>query len=157
MKSLIGGLLLLLGLGLPAVAQTPPETPPATPAAKPEEAALPACGDCHADQAKSFGANAHARGKVKKGEVPSALCETCHGDGKAHIEGGGDKEKIYKPAGLAGSDKTCLACHDVSTDRVSHHAGMHANSAAVNCLTCHSIHSSDAHSPHLIAKPQLAL
>ena len=27
----------------------------------------------------------------------------------------------------------------------------------VNCLTCHSVHSSDPRSPHLVAKPQLAL
>ena len=125
------------------------------PAAEP--AALPACSDCHADQAKAFAANAHARGQVKKGEVPNALCETCHGDGKAHIEGGGDKEKIYKPVGLAGANKTCLSCHDISTDRISRHAGMHANSATVNCLTCHSIHSSEPHAPHLLAKKQLAL
>jgi DmsE family decaheme c-type cytochrome len=177
MKSHIGGLLLLLGLGLPAlgrtIAQTPPEKPPeipatqtapaapvipaASPAKAEEPAALPACSDCHADQAKTFGANAHAHGKVKKGEVPNALCETCHGDGKAHIEGGGDKTKIYKPVGVEGANKTCLACHDVSSDRISRHAGMHANSAAVNCLTCHSIHSSEPHAPHLIVKKQLAL
>src|SRR3954463_301400 len=122
----IGGLLLLLAVGLPAAAQTPPEKPPEIPAtqtappapvppaaepAKAEEpAALPACGDCHADQAKAFAANAHAQGKVKKGEVPNALCESCHGDGKAHIEGGGDKDKIFKPVGLTGSNKTCMTC-----------------------------------------------
>ncbi|HET7710450.1 MAG TPA: cytochrome c3 family protein, partial [Thermoanaerobaculia bacterium] len=35
--------------------------------------------------------------------------------------------------------------------------GMHANSAAVNCLTCHSIHSSTARSTSLVAKPELEL
>jgi DmsE family decaheme c-type cytochrome len=170
----IGALALAVLLVLPAralqqTAQKPPEKPPETaapataPATAPaaataaEPAALPACSDCHADQAKAFAANAHARGQVKKGEVPSALCETCHGDGKAHIEGGGDKEKIYKPAGLAGANKTCLSCHDISTDRISRHAGMHANSATVNCLTCHSIHSSEPHAPHLLAKKELTL
>jgi DmsE family decaheme c-type cytochrome len=173
---LIGALALVVLLGLPASAQTPPEKPPepaapvtqtappetppptaTAPAAPAEPAALPACSDCHADQAKAFAANAHARGQIKKGEVPNTLCESCHGDGKAHIEGGGDKEKIFKPVGLLGSNKTCLSCHDISTDRISRHAGMHANSAAVNCLTCHSIHSSEAHAPHLLAKKQLAL
>lgn len=174
---LIGALALVVLLGLPALAQQkPPEKPPepaapvtqtappatstapeAAPAAPAEAAALPACSDCHADQAKAFAANAHARGQIKKGEVPNTLCESCHGDGKAHIEGGGDKEKIFKPVGLLGSNKTCMSCHDISTDRISRHAGMHANSAAVNCLTCHSIHSSEAHAPHLLAKKQLAL
>ena len=145
----------------PAATSTtePAATQTAAPAAEPaaEPAALPACSDCHADQAKAFAANAHARGQVKKGDVPSALCETCHGNGKEHIEGGGDKEKIYKPAGLAGANKTCLSCHDISTDRISRHAGMHANTATVNCLTCHSIHSSEPHAAHLLAKKQLAL
>jgi DmsE family decaheme c-type cytochrome len=171
---LIGALVLLLGLSAYAQ-QPPPQKPPepaapvtqtappatstapeAAPAAPDEPAALPACSDCHADQAKTFAANAHARGQVKKGEVANTLCESCHGDGKAHIEGGGDKEKIFKPVGLIGSNKSCLSCHDISTDRISRHAGMHANSAAVNCLTCHSIHSSE-HTPHLLAKKQLAL
>jgi DmsE family decaheme c-type cytochrome len=165
----IGALALTFLLGLPAgAAQQPAEKPPekatqavekppekAVPAA--EQTALPACSDCHSDQAKAFAANVHARGQVKKGEVPSALCTTCHGDGTAHIEAGGDKEKIYKPVGLAGANKTCMACHDVSTDRISRHAGMHANSPTVNCLTCHSIHASEPRAPHLLAKKQLTL
>jgi DmsE family decaheme c-type cytochrome len=138
-------------------AEKPAEKPAEKAAPAAEATALPACSDCHADQAKAFAANVHARGQVKKGEVPNALCTTCHGDGTAHIEGGGDKEKIYKPVGMAGANKTCLSCHDVSTDRISRHAGMHANSAAVNCLTCHSIHSSEPRSPHLLARKQLAL
>jgi DmsE family decaheme c-type cytochrome len=165
---LIGAFALVVLLGLPALAlQKAPEKPaePAAPitqstppaAAPAEPAALPACSDCHADQAKAFAANAHACGQIKKGEIPNTLCESCHGDGKAHIEGGGDKEKIFKPVGLLGSNKTCMSCHDISTDRISRRAGMHANSAQVNCLTCHSIHSSEAHAPHLLAKKQLAL
>lgn len=132
--------------------------PAATQAAAAEAApAGPACGDCHADQAKSLASTRHAWGKAHKNEVPNSVCESCHGDGQAHIEGGGDKAKIYKPAGLAGANKTCLTCHDTPTDRISRHGGMHANSATVNCLTCHSIHSSEPRSPHLLTQPQLAL
>jgi len=135
-------------------AQVPPAT---TTAPVPEQqTALPACTDCH-DAMKAFGSNPHAHGQAKKGEVPSALCESCHGDGRAHIESGGDKEKIYKPSGVAGANKSCLTCHDLSSDRISRHGGVHANSSAVNCLTCHSIHSSEPHAPHLLAKPELAL
>lgn len=141
----------------PAPAATP-TTPAATPTAPAEAApAGPACGDCHADQAKGLASTRHAWGKAHKNEVPNSVCETCHGDGKAHIEGGGDKEKIYKPAGVEGANKTCLTCHDTPTDRISRHGGVHANSAAVNCLTCHSIHSSAPRSPHLLAQPQLTL
>jgi DmsE family decaheme c-type cytochrome len=117
---------------------------------------VPSCGDCH-DQAKAFVTNPHAHGKVEKGVVPNAVCESCHGPGQAHIESGGEKDKIYKPVGRAGSDKTCMSCHDLTTDTVSRRAGVHANSATVNCLTCHSIHSSAPRELHLLAKPQLAL
>jgi len=118
--------------------------------------AQPSCGDCH-DQGKRFVTNPHARGSVVKGVVPNDVCATCHGDGAEHIAGGGDKTKITVPRGLAGANDTCMLCHDLTTDRVSRRDGMHANSASVNCLTCHSIHNSDPRSSHLVAKPQLAL
>lgn len=117
-----------------------------------QESAVPSCGDCHDDQWKALATNPHGHG-VK---LTNATCEKCHGDGKAHIEAGGDKALIYKPAGVAGADKTCLSCHDIATDRVTRHNGPHSNSATVNCLTCHSIHSSTK-STHLLAKPELAL
>ena len=140
----------------PPAPPTPPAPAPATATAQPE--AVQSCNDCHDDQAKAFRANAHGHGKAPKGEaVPNAVCESCHGAGKAHMEAGGDKSLIFKPAGLAGADKACLSCHDILTDRISRHAGMHANSATVNCLTCHSIHSSEPRAPHLMAKKQLTL
>ena len=120
-------------------------------------AATPACSDCH-EQAAKFVTNPHARGAVVKGQVPNDVCTTCHGDGAEHIEGGGDKTKITVPRGRTGSEDTCLLCHDtLKNDRESHRTGMHAVSDATNCLTCHSIHSADKKSAHLVAKPQLAL
>jgi DmsE family decaheme c-type cytochrome len=144
----IGALVLLLSLGLSAaaIAQQP----------EAKAAATMSCGDCH-DQAKVFATNPHAKGKTEDGVVPNAVCETCHGSGQAHIESGGEKDKISKPTGLAGADKTCLTCHDLATDQVSRHAGMHANSPTVNCLTCHSIHSPAAHEAHLLVKNQMLL
>lgn len=146
----LGGMALLLLLGLspgPAAADEPQA------ATTTEAAAVPSCGDCH-DQAQAFTRNPHARAEVKKGEaVPNAVCESCHGSGAAHIEAGGDKTLITKPAGLAGAN-ICLKCHNATTDRKSPHAGMHANSAAVNCLSCHKVHNDAA---ALLAKPQLAL
>jgi DmsE family decaheme c-type cytochrome len=140
--TIIGGLLLLLIVpGLPAFGEEP--------------APVPSCGDCHDEQFKAFKTNPHGHGKFVNGVMPNTVCESCHGDGKAHIEAGGDKTLIFKPAGLAGANKTCLTCHDIASDRVSRRGGPHANSSTVNCLTCHSIHTSKA--IHLLAKPQLAL
>jgi DmsE family decaheme c-type cytochrome len=155
-------ILLVLGFlpGLGARAQ--PETPPppaatATDAPAEEPAAVMACADCHADQATAFRTNAHGHGKAPKGEpVPAAVCEACHGDGAAHIEAGGDKTLIFTPRGQAGAEG-CLTCHELTTEKISRHAGAHANSPAVHCLTCHSMHASEPRAPHLLAQRELAL
>ena len=149
--------LLLLGASSSMAAQEPPAQEPATSTATPsEETVTPSCSDCHA-QAAAFVTNAHARGAVIKGAVTNDVCTSCHGDGAEHIAGGGDKTKITVPRGLTGSNDTCMLCHDTNADRISRRGGMHANTEAVNCLTCHSVHNSDPRSAHLVAKPQLAL
>lgn len=141
---ILGGVVLLILFGLP---------PGSTAPAQAQETI--ACGDCH-EQAAAFTGNPHARGQLEDGAVPNAVCESCHGDGTAHIDGGGDIEKIKVLSGNEGS-KACLACHDMSTDRRSAHASMHANTATVNCLSCHSIHSSDKMAVHLLKMQPLAL
>lgn len=148
----------LAWIALPSSAQqsTPPAPSPTTTTTA-TEAPL-SCNACHADQAGGFGTNAHGHGKAPKGEpVPNAVCESCHGDGKAHIEAGGDKSLILTPKGFSGAEKACLSCHDRLTERLSRHTGVHANSAAVNCLTCHSIHKAEPRAPHLLVKNELAL
>lgn len=147
--------LLLLGSSSGSVAQEP-EQPATSTAAPAEETVVPSCSDCH-EQAAAFVNNPHARGAVVKGAVSNDVCTTCHGDGTEHIEAGGDKTKITVPRGLTGANDTCMLCHDTNTDRITRRGGMHSNSAAVNCLTCHSVHHSDPRSAHLVAKPQLAL
>lgn len=167
-RMMIGGpgLLLLLGLSGAAYAQaTPaPQPPPtttaetATPTPAPAAAAeeVPPCSTCHEDQVKAFKANPHVRGNIVKGEVQNGACETCH-EGAAEHAQSADPTKVKKPVGFKGSEETCMLCHDLTTDRVSRKAGMHANTEQVNCLTCHSIHHSDPASPHLVARPQLKL
>jgi DmsE family decaheme c-type cytochrome len=162
-------LLLLIGLPSVAFAQAPEQKP--TPSATatttaatttaPEKASaaepVMSCATCH-DEAKVFKTNPHARGAtLVEGVVSNDTCSACHGDGTEHIQSGGDKTKITKPAGRAGSDEVCLLCHETSTDRISRRGGMHANSATINCLSCHSVHHGDPRSPHLVAKPQLQL
>lgn len=163
LKTLGGPILAMCVAAIPALAQetTPPTPPPAAttttaPAPVAEEAALPACTDCH-DAMKVFATNPHGIGKAKKDQIPNSLCETCHGPGKEHILGGGDKTKIFKPVGLLGSNKTCMSCHDTATGRITRHGGMHSNSNTVNCLTCHSIHNAEPHGQHLLATNELAL
>lgn len=117
------------------------------------EKSTTSCSDCH-DQAKAFASNPHARGKAKKGEVPNTVCTPCHGDGTLHMDAGGDKEKITRPVGRCGAE-ICLECHDQTKGCKSQHSDKHANSETVNCLTCHSIHSSELTARSLLAKKEL--
>jgi DmsE family decaheme c-type cytochrome len=103
-----------------------------------------------------FRGNPHARGQVTNNTVGNDVCTTCHGDATAHIESGGDKDKIVVPRGRTGSDETCMLCHDVSTNRSSHRTGVHANSATVNCLSCHSVHHAEE-PQYLVRQRQPAL
>jgi DmsE family decaheme c-type cytochrome len=155
----------VLTVSASGLTQTPTPAPPhptsapapaTTPAATEKAAAaseLPKCGDCHTDVAAAFAANPHAR--VAHGEKkpdPSDLCSTCHGDGTKHIESGGS-ELIAIPEGLSGAEDTCKACHDQALGAHDSFAtGVHANSAAVNCLTCHSIHKAVPKRESLLAK-----
>jgi DmsE family decaheme c-type cytochrome len=111
------------------------------------------CGDCH-EQSKTFGANPHGRAAC---ELPGdAACASCHGDGKAHMEAGGDKSLIRGLHGAKGAE-TCVTCHDVTTEHTSFIGGVHGSSVVVNCLTCHSIHSPVSREPKLLAKGQTKL
>ncbi len=69
-------------------------------------------------------------------------CESCHGPGKAHIEGGGDITKIfnYKKVTPQESTNACLDCHLKQSERSNFLAGEHGlNSVA--CTQCHSVHT----------------
>jgi DmsE family decaheme c-type cytochrome len=123
----------------------------ATTPAAPEE--LPKCADCHTDLVAAFASNPHARTPhgQKKGDI-NDFCSTCHGDGTKHMEAGGDASLIDKPKGLTGSED-CKACHQSAHGpHDSFDTGVHSNTAAVNCLTCHSIHKAIAKSPFLLAQ-----
>jgi DmsE family decaheme c-type cytochrome len=68
-------------------------------------------------------------------------CEACHGPGKEHVEGGGDKAKIFrfKNASAKEISERCLACHayDGEQSNFSRSAHMQNN---VSCIDCHSPH-----------------
>jgi DmsE family decaheme c-type cytochrome len=123
-------------------------TTPAASAAAEKPSELPKCADCHEEQVKGFASNPHARSHGKPAD-PEEACSTCHGDGTAHIEAGGDPTKIQTFHGLEGAEN-CLSCHSKSNPHDSFSFGFHANSAAVNCLSCHSIHATGPKAQHLL-------
>jgi DmsE family decaheme c-type cytochrome len=108
------------------------------------------CTTCHADESKKFDSNPHAKLALEHGGK-GVTCESCHGPGKAHVESGGDKTKIFDPATATAKqvDATCLGCH----------AGAHPNfvrsphaKANVSCLGCHTIHQAAPETVLLKAK-----
>ena len=52
------------------------------------------CKACHEDQFNKFSKTAHAKLHKADWSATQQGCESCHGPGKAHVEGGGDKTKI---------------------------------------------------------------
>lgn len=112
------------------------------------------CASCHADVAKGFASNPHSVLAEEHGKA-GVTCESCHGPGKAHVEGGGDKTKIFNPAhGTAKQvDEKCLTCHQ----------GQHPNfersehgEAGVSCVSCHTVHAA-GDKEHLLKAAQPGL
>jgi DmsE family decaheme c-type cytochrome len=112
------------------------------------------CATCHEDVAKGFASNPHSR-LAEMHEGKGVTCESCHGPGKAHVDGGGDVSKIINPSKTPAKevDAKCLSCH----------RGQHANFERtahgennVSCIGCHSVHHSKTEE-HLLTAAQPAL
>ena len=149
------GVLVLAGLSAgPILGQQP--APQATPPANTEKKAEtpPVCSDCH-DQAKNFPGNPHTRiPGVTPGKAgwEIAACNACHGVGAKHMESSGeDKSDIRVLRGRKGAE-FCVTCHTSSKEHASFQSSVHASTGAVNCLSCHSVHTPEAKTPHLLAK-----
>ncbi len=68
-------------------------------------------------------------------------CEACHGPGKAHVEGGGDKSKIFtfKNASAAEISARCLDCHQYGEEHSNFGRSAHMQNG-VGCTDCHDPH-----------------
>jgi DmsE family decaheme c-type cytochrome len=112
------------------------------------------CATCHQDVADGLANNPHSKLALKHGGT-GATCESCHGAGKAHVDGGGDVTKIVRFDKLTPKeiDATCLGCH--ANTHPNFLRSPHAK-ADVNCLSCHSIHKSVPETKLLVAaQPKL--
>lgn len=131
---LLAGTAMVVGLGLGTGTQ----------AAAQGSDASEDCAVCHEEIAADFQKTVHAIG-----DRGGPSCVTCHGNGEAHMEEGGDASLIGKPEGRDG-EVLCLSCHrDTATmfSKRSVHSG-----ASVTCSSCHNVHTTSASQPQFLQK-----
>lgn len=118
------------------------------------------CKTCHADLpskgfAKSFEDSPHfvTTLDTKKGPEWHG-CEACHGPGKEHVEGGGDKAKIFsfKNASATETSTRCLGCHEYGPEHANFGRSAHLQNN-VGCIDCHDTHHAKE-SQHLMKEKQ---
>lgn len=112
------------------------------------------CKTCHEDLVKQFEQTAHFASVLnKKADAAHQGCESCHGPGKAHVDGGGDVSKIISFKNLSGEEasKRCLACHSAEHEQGNFLRSEHA-AADIGCVRCHSPHKAWKEKALLIEK-----
>ncbi|HXM95254.1 MAG TPA: DmsE family decaheme c-type cytochrome, partial [Candidatus Dormibacteraeota bacterium] len=100
------------------------------------------CKTCHEDMYKNFEATPHFVTTLDTKKGPGWQgCEACHGPGKAHVEGGGDKSKIFtfKNVSAKESSDRCLGCHNYGEEHSNFARSAHLQNN-VGCVDCHSPH-----------------
>lgn len=107
------------------------------------------CKACHEEAGKSIDRGPHWKAKTAHAQS----CEACHGPGKAHVDGGGDKTKIFSFATLKPNEvaQRCLACHQNNQDHQAFQNSLH-NRAGVTCTSCHSVHNAKVQEKLLVQK-----
>lgn len=118
----------------PALAQAPPG--PSSPAVT-----TTVCADCHDEVVSDFALGVHGRAFRFDDTYATGTCESCHGDGTAHVEAG-DGSSIVVPTELppAEIERTCMSCHGDQAAQAHWKGSVHQR-RGVTCLTCHSIHA----------------
>ena len=116
------------------------------------------CKTCHEDIFKGLQKTRHWNTVLKTKEgVEAHSCETCHGPGAAHVEGAGDKTKIFvfKAQAPEVISQRCLACHELNREHADFERSAHGSSG-VSCISCHSPHFAKEPRKLLVEKqPQL--
>lgn len=121
------------------------------PASAPQYVGSDTCKTCHEDLYKSnFERTPHFKTTLPDGHG----CESCHGPGSAHVEGGGDVTKIvsFKTMSAQKVNSLCLSCHGAKHEQRHFSASVHAGSG-LGCLECHSPHHS-REAQHLLVRAQ---
>jgi len=105
------------------------------------------CKTCHEDVPtkgfyKSYEGSPHFATTLDTKRGPEWHgCEACHGPGKEHVEGGGDKTKIFtfKNATAREVSARCLDCHQYGEEHSNYGRSAHLQNN-VSCTDCHDPH-----------------
>lgn len=105
------------------------------------------CKTCHEDMPskgfyKTYENSPHFVTTLDKEKGPEWHgCEACHGPGKEHVDGGGDKTKIFtfKNASAKEVSARCLDCHQYGEEHSNFGRSAHLQNN-VSCIDCHSPH-----------------
>jgi len=105
------------------------------------------CKTCHEDMPvkgffKSFEDSPHYVTTLDSKKGPEWHgCEACHGPGKEHVEGGGDKTKIFTFKGASAQEISarCLDCHQYGEEHGNFARSIHLQNG-VGCTDCHDPH-----------------
>jgi DmsE family decaheme c-type cytochrome len=111
------------------------------------------CLTCHDSQ--NYKGTAHALTTNARTPAATHGCESCHGPGKAHVDGGGDKAKIASFRNLTPqqASERCTSCHNRGTHALW--SGSQHDNRNVGCVSCHNVHQ--ASGPRLLkAKTEAA-
>lgn len=100
------------------------------------------CKACHEDQFNAVATTKHGRlSELADWKDKVQGCESCHGGGKAHVDGGGDKTKIISFKGKNSKEvsESCLGCHAGKESQNNFRRGEHWRND-IGCTDCHSAH-----------------
>jgi len=101
------------------------------------------CKACHEDHFNAFAHTSHAKlADIGSWKNKITGCESCHGPGKKHVEGDGDKTKIISFTNKSAKEisETCLTCHAGKEEHNNFRRGEHWRND-IGCIDCHSPHS----------------
>jgi DmsE family decaheme c-type cytochrome len=115
------------------------------------------CKACHEELFNKLQSSPHWQTMLKsKFTGEGHGCESCHGPGSLHVEGGGDKTKIFtfKGAKPEVASERCMTCHEAKPEQGNFLRSVH-NENGVSCNACHSVHATKAEYQLVSKQPSL--